>query len=367
MEKEGFVAGKSFYLPSVSPFSLGNEIAAEPTPAIPPTGKKRAATPAQPETPSQVKTDKLDMKGYSGAARVALSYQKNRKFLGEDVEIDPKLSWDALLDLVQTAAETKAQVNKEQTLKKFEEEALDNLRSKGATDQQLQYSEYLAKGGSPETVPLHAQMKAWAKAELKTEAEYEKVVRETLRLEGNRPELIDKFMEGLQDEDALKAEAKKAQERLDEMGDELWEEAKAEMATNEARQNAALEEEKKSIKAFVDNGFKGHKLQPTEAADFYKFLTDFSETIEIDANGEKYRRKVTPLQKKEHDIQNDKEAWLEKALYMFRGFNKMKEQAVESVMDSYLDGIEEDFEDEPTPTSPTPVKKAKTPFAMLQL
>jgi hypothetical protein len=293
-----------------------------------------------------------DLNGFSNAALLALSFQKTKGLLPEELEIKKDLSAEELQDLLLEAAEKKLKGDDESYIQKREEEARQLLEAKGMTDAHLTYIQQIINGADPQIVSRVAQYRSWADAELESEEEYEAAIRAGLRLQlNNNPnaeDLIEAYMDkNVKDKDVeiLKEHANKFQGYIGQVADYLEEQDNQRVQAERAAQEQQKVQFATDIEKQLQTGFYGIELKKPKQKELHDYMT--KETVVVEIGGVK--RKVTQEQA---DIIKDRADMQKRAFEAYQrmtGFNKIANAAHQTAQDKFLKGIK--AQEEPTRTN----------------
>lgn len=226
------------------------------------------------------------------------SFQVTDKLIPEDVEIPDELDGTEFKKFLKEAVKKEVLAESAPDIEEREAKWLNYLQEKGITEEQIEFASARAYGVQDETLSRVAQLRNLATAELQDDKEREYVVRTKLALEGNKPSLIDTYIQNeLSDEEKLKEAADEAQVALGQMADAEFEEQKqAAIAAKKADEEKA-KEQRTNFEKIIDNGFFGIKLPKEEKEALKKYMFESNVVKHID----------TPQGKK--PIARPQEAW----------------------------------------------------------
>lgn len=254
---------------------------------------------------------------------VIAEYYKNKGYLPEDFEVKDDLSSDDFF-------ETFARHIEEQK----EQEVTERFQAKGYDEQILEYSQYIASGGSPQALETHVVLDRLANANVEdNEKTQEEIVRYMLQDRGLDDDTIDTTVQALLDGDKLHDKAQAAKQYFSQRRDGYLSELKREQENQMAEQQAAIKQQTENFRKLIQSG----DMPTIEKKKFEREFLEPTEVITIDTpDGKKQKQKITKFQKVMRDIQASPEKTLKLAHIILSGLDNVKQQAQQEGRDELL-------------------------------
>lgn len=167
-----------------------------------------------------VETGKEPSPGYKLA-----TFFKKDGFLPGDLEVPEDIDADGLKELVKKTLSSTVEQPSEEVIAAREAEIEELYKQEGLSDAEIEAFKYWRRGLSPETVVTHAQYHELADYEPENNEEKLAIIAEAYKLH-NQPDVVDRLLDGLQDEDEIDSELFKSRKILKKHGDELLDTAK---------------------------------------------------------------------------------------------------------------------------------------------